>query len=69
MQEPWARIVSCRDHAGRVRSLVVFLAEDHDVCIRVPAGEVGRLQPADIQAVKQALTDAQVESIHRRKTW
>ena len=71
MPEQWARIVNCHDLAGRPRQLVVTLADDgtHDIFLKTPAGEVGRLDPSQIQDVKQALTDAQVEAIHRRNTW
>lgn len=69
MDEQWARIVRCRDHSGRVRDLTVGVDDDGDIYLQPPPGEVAWLSPNQIQDVKQALTDAQVESIHRRKAW
>lgn len=70
MPEPWSRAIKCDDGAGRERVLRVILNETHDVVLLPPPGEGAVLKkPSAVQELRQALTDAQVESIHRRKSW
>lgn len=66
MQERWAIQVPCHDHAGRERQATVTITDDNQVALIVPAGDAAVWHPVDLNRLKQALTDAQVEAIHRR---
>lgn len=64
----WARAIPCEDGSGRQRDLTVYLSRDARVVVSAPPGESGILDPRAVEALKQALTDAQVEAIHRRRS-
>ncbi|WP_460390936.1 hypothetical protein [Actinophytocola sediminis] len=63
------REVSCRDGAGREKKFRIFISAQHDVVLAAPPGEVAILEPRVIDAMKQGLTDAQIEAIRRRGAW
>ena len=60
-QNQLRRSIDCRDAGGR-RAVVGVYAEPGGVFMRAPAGEVARLDPNGIEALKRALTDAMVHS-------
>lgn len=66
MLERWEASVPCRDRADRQRNMTVLVTEDNYVAVIAPPGELGKLTPAQLQALQQALTSAQLEAGHRR---
>ncbi len=67
MVDRWARTVRCQDFAGRLRHLLVIVT-DRGIGLVAPAGESAFVGIEDIAAVKQALTEAHLEAMHRGVT-
>jgi hypothetical protein len=67
MHERWASAVPCRDRADRNRLARVIVNEKGEVVLIAPPGEVAIFDPSEVNAVKQAMADAQVEAIHVRR--
>lgn len=66
MQEQWERTIPCRDRAGRQREAKVLVTDSAQVVFIAPPGEAAMFHPGDVNRIKQALTDAQMEAVHRR---
>lgn len=66
MDGEWSRTVGCEDRAGREKSLLVYLSEKSGrIVIQAPPGEVAVITLTGGTALKQAITDAQLEASHR----
>lgn len=68
MSERWTREIPSENHSGRARALVVFLTDRNRVAVHAP-GETAIIHPSQVQALKQALTEAQVEAMNRGGDW
>lgn len=65
--QPMEWTVQVRDRARRVRDLKVYVAEDNQVVIQAPPGEVGILDAQGLAALRQALLGAEsVTQIRQR---
>lgn len=67
MSEQWERSIPCRDRAGRNRLSRVVITDAGDVMFIAPPGEVALFHVNELNDVKQAFVDAQVELIQRKR--
>jgi hypothetical protein len=67
MPEQWERNIPCRDRMGRNRLCQVVITAAGDVMVVAPPGEVALFYVNELNDVKQAIADAQVELIHRKR--
>jgi hypothetical protein len=67
MPEPerWMRAMPCEDGADRPRELRVFISDRNRVVLNTPPGEMASLDAKQIHALKQLLTEAQIEATYR----
>jgi hypothetical protein len=66
MQERWATAVPCADGFGRPKTALVTITDENEVAVVTPAGGSAVWKPGDVFQLQQALTNAQVEAVHRR---
>lgn len=66
MQDAWSRSVPCRDGFDREKYTQVVITDKYDVAVIPPPGGGLVLHPGDVPRLQQALTDAQIEAVHRR---
>lgn len=67
MQERWASAVPCRDRIDRNRLARIIVNAKGEVVLIAPPGEVAVWNPDELNALQQAIADAQVEAIHVRR--
>jgi len=60
----WTQFVTCRDVAGRPRSIRLVIEGD-DLIMQPPPGEVARMSADEIEFVRRGLADGRAELIAR----
>lgn len=64
--ELWSQIVTCRDVAGRSRTIRLAIL-DNDLVLRPPPGEVVRMSIDEIEFVRRGLADGRDELLTRAR--
>lgn len=67
MQEQWERSIPCRDRIGRNKLARVVITDEGDAMFVAPPGEAALFYVNELNDVKQAIADAQLELIHRKR--
>jgi len=65
MSDRWTRAMRCDDASGRRRELRVFISDTNKVVLHAPPGEMAALDVKQMHALRQLLTEAEIEATFR----